>query len=94
LGDHTDHTNYFDRLKLRKIQYCELARRIRESLAGFGTLISPEEFDRFQHQSLEYVRSEIRDGEADIAYIAIDSPVRSVNFISELMDQAYFNFGF
>lgn len=32
-----------------------------------AVMISPEEFDRFQHQSREFVRSEIRDGEADIA---------------------------
>lgn len=32
-----------------------------------AVMISPEEFDRFQHQSSEFVKSEIRDGEADIA---------------------------
>ncbi len=32
-----------------------------------GVLISPEEFDRIQHQSLEFIRGEIRAGEAAIA---------------------------
>ena len=32
-----------------------------------GVLISPEEFDRIQHQNTEFVRSEIRAGEAAIA---------------------------
>lgn len=32
-----------------------------------GVLISPEEFDRIQHQATEFVRSEIRAGEAAIA---------------------------
>ena len=32
-----------------------------------GVLISPEEFDRIQHQTIEFVRSEIRAGEAAIA---------------------------
>ncbi|MGK5082381.1 type II toxin-antitoxin system Phd/YefM family antitoxin [Bdellovibrionota bacterium FG-1] len=31
-----------------------------------GVLISPEEFDRIQHQSADFVRSEIRAGEAAI----------------------------
>jgi antitoxin YefM len=32
-----------------------------------AVMISPEEFDRFQQQSREFVKSEIRDGESDIA---------------------------
>lgn len=32
-----------------------------------AVMISPEEFDRFQDQAREFVRSEIREGEADIA---------------------------
>lgn len=31
-----------------------------------GVIISPEEFDRFQHQYRDFVRSEIREGEADV----------------------------
>ncbi len=31
-----------------------------------AVIISPEEFDRFQHQHREFVRSEIREGESDI----------------------------
>ena len=32
-----------------------------------GVLISPEEFDRIQHQSTDFARSEIRAAEAAIA---------------------------
>jgi prevent-host-death family protein len=32
-----------------------------------AVMISPEEFDRIQHQNIEFVRSEIRAGEAAIA---------------------------
>ncbi len=31
-----------------------------------AVMISPEEFDRFQFQHIEFVRSEIRDAQADI----------------------------
>jgi prevent-host-death family protein len=32
-----------------------------------AVVISPEEFDRFQHHASKFVKSEIRAGEADIA---------------------------
>jgi prevent-host-death family protein len=32
-----------------------------------AVMISPEEFDRFQQQTCEFVRSEIKEAEADIA---------------------------
>ncbi len=44
-----------------------------------AVMISPEEFDRIQSQYTEYVRGEIREGEADVAagHIMSGKEVRS-----------------
>src|ERR1035437_9751614 len=52
-----------------------------------AVMISPEEFDRFQHQSREFVRSEIRDGEADIAAGRVMSSKEARAFLEQRRKQ-------